>query len=321
MRMSITKDIEAVALHLRAGGIIGLPTETVYGLAGNALDQVAIAAIYHLKERPASNPLIAHVGSIEQAKSLCAAWPAEAELLVKHFWPGPLTLLVKKKDLVPAALTAGLDRVAIRMPNHPVALDLLSRLPFPLAAPSANPYMRISPTSALQVDAYFGERLEYVLEGGICERGVESTIIGWEDGKAVLYRPGALAQEEIERVIGPLAMPASRTVIVAPGMAKRHYAPQTKLILTNDIEKSIKEHDGLRLGILSFSKTFSADTILRMQSLSKQGDLREAACNLYAALQSFDEVSLDLIIAEVFPEEGLGRTINDRLRRASVELE
>jgi len=319
--MAITKDIEAVALHLRAGGIIGLPTETVYGLAGNALDQVAIAAIYHLKERPASNPLIAHVGSMEQAKSLCAEWPAEAELLVKHFWPGPLTLLVKKKEVVPAALTAGLDRVAIRMPNHPLALALLGLLPFPLAAPSANPYMRISPTSAAQVDAYFGERLEYVLEGGICERGVESTIIGWEDGKAVLYRPGALAQEEIERVIGPLAMPASSTTIVAPGMAKRHYAPQTKLILTNDIEQSIKEHDGLRLGVLSFSKTFSADNILRMQSLSRQGDLREAACNLYAALQSFDEVPLDLIIAEVFPEEGLGRTINDRLRRASVELE
>jgi L-threonylcarbamoyladenylate synthase len=319
--MAITKDIEAVALHLRAGGIIGLPTETVYGLAGNALDQVAIAAIYHLKERPASNPLIAHVGSIEQAKSLCAEWPAEAELLVNHFWPGPLTLLVKKKEVVPAALTAGLDRVAIRMPNHPVALALLRLLPFPLAAPSANPYMRISPTSALQVDTYFGEKLEYVLEGGICERGVESTIIGWEDGKAVLYRPGALAQEEIERVIGPLAMPAKQTEIVAPGMAKRHYAPQTKLILTNDIEKSVKEHDGLRLGILSFSKTFSADNIVRMQCLSSQGDLREAACNLYAALQSFDEVSLDLILAEVFPEEGLGRTINDRLRRASVELE
>lgn len=319
--MPITNDIHAAALHLQAGGIIGFPTETVYGLAGNALDQVAIAAIYALKERPASNPLIAHVGSIEQAKELCAEWPAEAALLTQTFWPGPLTLLVKKKEVVPAALTAGLDRVAIRMPNHPIALALLGLLPFPLAAPSANPYMRISPTSAAQVDAYFGERLEYVLEGGICERGVESTIIGWEDGKAVLYRPGALPQEEIERVIGPLAMPASSTAIVAPGMAKRHYAPQTKLILTNDIEQSIKEHDGLRLGILSFSKTFSADNILRMQSLSRQGDLREAACNLYAALQSFDEVPLDLILAEVFPEEGLGRTINDRLRRASVELE
>jgi L-threonylcarbamoyladenylate synthase len=274
-----------------------------------------------LKERPASNPLIAHVSSVDQAKSLCAEWPEAATILTDKFWPGPLTLLVKKAAHVPDALTAGLDRVAIRMPNHPVALDLLRRLPFPLAAPSANPYMRISPTSAAQVDAYFGEQLEYVLEGGVCERGVESTIVGWEEGRAVIYRQGALAQEEIEALIGSLSQPAKHTEIVAPGMAKRHYAPQTKLILTNDIEKSIKENEGIRLGVLSFSKTFSADNILSMQCLSSQCDLREAACNLYTALQSFDALQIDLIIAEVFPEEGLGRTINDRLRRASVELE
>ena len=319
--MPITNDIHAAALHLQAGGIIGFPTETVYGLAGNALDQVAIAAIYALKERPASNPLIAHVGSIDQAKELCAEWPAEAALLTQTFWPGPLTLLLKKKANVPAALTAGLDRVAIRMPNHPVALALLRALPFPLAAPSANPYMRISPTSALQVETYFGDKLQYILEGGICERGVESTIIGWEEGKAVLYRQGALAQEEIEKVIGRLNMPANSSAVVAPGMAKRHYAPQTKLCLVDNLEKAIEANASERLGVLSFTSTYTASNIVSMQRLSESGSLEEAACNLYAALHAFDEADVSLILSEVFPQKGLGRTINDRLRRASVALE
>lgn len=319
--MPITKDIQAVALHLRAGGLIGLPTETVYGLAGNALDQVAIASIYALKERPASNPLIAHVASIEQAKSLCAEWPEEATKLVAKFWPGPLTILVKRSAIVPDALTAGLDRVAIRMPNHPVALALLRAIPFPLAAPSANPYMRISPTSAAQVDAYFGDRLPYVLEGGICERGVESTIIGWEEGRTIIYRQGALAQELIEAEIGPLVQPVAATVQVAPGMAKRHYAPQTKLCVVEDLQYAIEANPAERLGVLSFTKTYAAPNIISMQCLSARGSLEEAACNLYAALHAFDEAEITMIVAEKFPEEGLGRTINDRLRRASVVLE
>jgi len=238
---------------------------------------------------------------------------------MKRFWPGPLTLVLKKTAAVPDCITAGKNTVAVRMPNHPITLKLLSLLPFPIAAPSANPSGSISPTTASHVDHYFKEKLAMVLNGGTCEMGIESTIIGFENNAAVLYRLGSIAIEDIENEIGPITIKNFEEQHPnAPGMMARHYAPNTKTIFTSDVVNAIDEHNSKRIGVLLFNVDLNNPHIRYQEILSKKGDLKEAAANLYAALHRLDKLELDIIIVEEFPNSQLGRSINDRLKRAAT---
>jgi len=308
---------QAVAL-LNKDQIIGFPTETVYGLAGNAFSDVAIKKIYEVKKRPSFNPLIVHIKSFDVLDTVAAEIPEKAHLLANAFWPGPLTLLLKKQPTISNLVTANLDTVAVRIPNHPVALDLLYQLDFPLVAPSANPFTRISPTKAEHVAQYFENEIDMVLDGGTCMAGVESTIVGFESNKVIVYRLGALSLEAIEKVVGPVTIiNKNKKNPKAPGMFLKHYSPKTEFILTRNLQSEIDWFQDKKVGMLLFN-TIQPNFELKNQFvLSKDSNLNEAAANLYEALHELDKLNLDLIIAERFPEYGLGITINDRLERAS----
>ncbi len=314
----ISKDIARAIEILNNEDIVAIPTETVYGLAGNIYSEKAIRKIFEVKQRPLFNPLIVHIHSIEQLQDICSEFPAKAQKLAKVFWPGSLTLILKKKSSIPDLITAGKDSVAVRMPNHPVTLRLLKELSFPLAAPSANPFNRISPTNAQHVEGYFKDSISMVLEGGECENGLESTIIGFENDEPVLYRLGSISIEEITNVIGDIKVKNKKEVAPnAPGMLARHYAPKTKTYLVNDVEEFINDYKNKRIGVLRFSEEMDASNIEHLSILSISGDLKEAAAKLYNTLHKLDKLNLDMIVAERFPDHGLGKSINDRLERAT----
>lgn len=314
----ITKDLILAQKALTENKNIAIPTETVYGLAGNAYSEKAIEKVFDLKKRPLYNPLIVHIKSVDFLSEVAREIPESAYKLAKEFWPGPLTLVLKKQAIIPDIVTAGKDTVAVRVPNHPLTLQLLERLDFPVAAPSANPFGSISPTCAQHVDDYFGEDLEVILDGDVCEKGIESTIIGFIENQAVLYRLGSLSLEEIERKIGKVLMQTrDDKAPAAPGMLSRHYAPTTETYFTTDVEKVVKENAGKKIGLLLFENKSEHTDVEFQEILSMKGDLTEAAKNLYAAMHRLDKSGLDLIIAEQFPDVGLGKTLNDKLRRAS----
>ncbi len=314
----ISNDIVKAANFLTNGDIVAIPTETVYGLAGNIYNENAIRKIFKVKQRPLFNPLIVHLHAIKQIEAITSDFPPKAKLLAKHFWPGPLTLILKKKPIVPDLITAGKDTVGIRIPNHPVTLKLLKQLPFPLAAPSANPFKRISPTRASHVESYFKNDIPMILEGGECIKGLESTIIGFENNEVIIYRLGSLAIEEIEKVVGQVKLKNKNEKSPnAPGMLAKHYAPQTKTILVNDVQQSLLRYDNLSIGVLKFTGDTKLKNTTQVEILSKTGNLNEAAANLYQALHKLDALKLDLILAERFPDYGLGKTINDKLERAT----
>ncbi len=298
----ITTDLQLARTLLESGVVIGLPTETVYGLAGNAFDEAAIKKIYEIKQRPATNPLIVHVASVEQVDTFVENIPPSLRKLAERFWPGPLTLLLKKTDKVPDIVTAGSNRVAIRVPDHPIALELLRQLSFPLVAPSANPYTRISPTRAEQVEEYFGGAIGCVLQGGACKKGLESTIVGVEEEQVIVYRLGALSIEQLQEVVGPVTIrnQANQTVL-APGMSKKHYSPETPLQLVENIKQYRSQHPNERIGVL-FEGTESPEQIAPL---------------FYHRLQEMDQEGYDRLIARLFPDHGLGRVLNDRLLRAA----
>ncbi|MAZ37606.1 MAG: threonylcarbamoyl-AMP synthase [Crocinitomicaceae bacterium] len=303
---------------LDSNNLVAIPTETVYGLAGNAYNVEAVEKIFALKKRPHYNPLIVHIATADQLNQVAKAIPEAALTLALEFWPGPLTLVLKKQSIISDAVSSGKDTVAVRVPNHPLTLELLKRIDYPLAAPSANPFGSISPTNAKHVRSYFENHLELILDGGDCERGIESTIIGFENETPVLYRLGSLALEQIEDKIGRVivknqnndASPAS------PGMLSRHYAPATTTYVTDEIEKLLKAHSDKKIGVLLFQHQLKT-VVEHQEVLSTAGDLTEAAKNLYAALHRLDSMKLDLIIAEKLPDTGLGKTLNDKLKRAS----
>ncbi len=316
----ISGDIHKAAELLRQEAVIGLPTETVYGLAGNIFSEKAIRTIYETKQRPYYNPLIVHIGSMADLDKVAKNIPSMARDLARRFWPGPLTLLLEKTDAVPSLVTAGKETVAVRMPDHPVALALLNTIDFPLAAPSANPFGAISPTTAKHVEHYFHNKIPMVLEGGPCRKGVESTIIGFRGDSAILYRYGAIPQEEIELITGPLTLHnKEESTPDAPGMLSKHYSPRTPTVLTTDVPGTIRYYEGKKAGLLLFSNKMEGYNDGPQLILSDKGDLGEAAAHLYEYLHRLDEKKPDLIICEKMKEEGLGRTINDRLLRASVE--
>ena len=314
----ISDDIYKAAQLLINEEVVAIPTETVYGLAGNIFSQKAISKIFELKKRPHTNPLIIHIGTKNQIFDLVHDVPELAQKLSDKFWPGPLTLILKKNKNVPDLVTGGKDTVAIRMPNHPTTLKLLSLLPFPLAAPSANPFSSISPTSALHVDTYFSDTLPMVLDGGICQDGIESTIIGFEDGGPVVYRLGSTPIEAIQNEIGPVKIKNfTMANPVAPGMMIKHYAPKTKMLLTENLNDAIRLNEGKKIGLLLFQSAMNSESIKHQEVLSSHANLKEAASNLYAAMHRLDHLNLDIIIAQKFPDHDFGTAINDRLSRAA----
>lgn len=300
---------------LNQGKVVAIPTETVYGLAANAFDENAVKQIFEIKGRPLFNPLIVHIKSIDYLNKVAENIPPKALLLAKRFWPGALTLVLPKKEIIPNIVTADKATVGIRVPSHPITLQLLNHLDFPLAAPSANPFGYISPTKAHHVITQLGDKIDFILDGGSCEKGIESTIIGFENEEPILYRVGAISIEEIEKYVGKIAVKnnaASKPD--APGMLNKHYSPKTKFIISNNIGKSIKENNG-NAAFLIFSK-IEIDSNKKFIRLSNTNDLDEAAQNLYSAMHQLDAMNVDVIIAEKFPDNGIGVSLNDRLYRA-----
>ncbi len=310
----IGTDIAQAAALLRAGQVVAIPTETVYGLAANAFDEAAVLKVFEAKQRPSFDPLIVHVAERDQVLLLVRELPPGTRELMDAFWPGALTLVLPKRAEVPDIVTSGLDTVGVRMPAHPMTRALLGALDFPLAAPSANPFGYVSPTTAQHVADQLGQRIPYILDGGACSVGVESTIIGWADGRWVLYRPGGIGVEAIERVIGTVHVAQQSVLPVAPGMLESHYAPR-KPVHVGDVEALLRRFAGRQVGVISFTREWP---VHRNEILSVNGDLSEAARNLFAVLRELDGSDCDVIVAERFPEEGLGRAINDRLRRAAA---
>ena len=314
----IGNSVEIAIKTLLKGDLVAIPTETVYGLAGNALQADTVAKIFEAKNRPTFDPLIVHTHSIEEAKKYVLDFPDWATKLANTFWPGPLTLLLPRNTLIPDIVTNGSDLVAIRIPNHPIALALLKSLPFPLAAPSANPFGYISPTTAQHVADQLEEKISYILDGGACNVGVESTIVGIRNGKPAIFRTGGISKEEIEKILSlDLEELKSSSNPQAPGMLDSHYAPGKPLYLGN-IASLLPQFASKRIGTISLSVDFS-DTVTKSIVLSPTSNLNEAACGLFAALRALDKLDVDIILAEIFPNQGLGRAINDRLKRASFK--
>ncbi len=310
-------DIDKAVALLNANEVVAIPTETVYGLAGNALKNEAVIKIFEAKKRPFFNPLILHLASVELIEKF--AWVDEISLLLaQHFMPGPFTLLLNKKDIVPDLVTAGSAKVAIRIPNHSLTNQLLTQLKFPLAAPSANPFGYVSPVSAKHVQQGLQGKIPYILDGGNCNIGLESTIVEVENDNVILHRAGGLAIEEIEAII-------SKKIIVAThhskpqtsGQLKSHYATTTDLLQGN-VDELIKKHQGKNIAILSFKKQYDNVETQNQFILSPSENLNEAAQNLFATMRKLDEINYDIILAEVFPNKGLGLAINDRLQRAQA---
>ncbi len=297
--------MEKAARAIRNGGLVAIPTETVYGLAGDATNGEAVARIFAAKGRPNFNPLISHVSSMEMAETLAVFSPMALEL-AERFWPGPLTLVLPKSRNCPVSdlATAGLDSIAIRAPSDVTARGLIEATKCPLAAPSANRSEQLSPTTAQHVADELGDKVDLILDGGPCQSGVESTVISLIGDQPALLRPGALSRLEIEASTGPLAAPSGE--IVSPGMMRRHYAPNAKLRL--NVTKP--ESDEAYLG-------FGHTPYKVAANLSNSGDLIEAAANLFAMLRILDLQYGKIAIAPI-PHEGLGEAINDRLNRAAV---
>jgi L-threonylcarbamoyladenylate synthase len=306
-----SQSIEAASRCLKAGGLVAFPTETVYGLGADAANGEAIARLYAAKGRPAFNPLIAHVAGLAAAR-LLAQFDAAAEALAAAFWPGPLTLVLPKRPdggVADLAL-AGLDSVAIRVPSHPVALALLKAFGGPVVAPSANRSGHVSPTSAAHVLADLRGRIDLVIDGGACDVGVESTIVSCL-GEPTLLRPGGLAREAIERVLGrTLATPQiADEAPLAPGMLASHYAPKATLRLDAQAPRA-----GEALLAFGPAPNFAGPTF----NLSPRADLIEAAANLFSHLRALDAAGVKTIAVMSVPHEGLGEAINDRLARAAA---
>lgn len=302
---------------LEKGDIIAIPTETVYGLAGNALNEDAIIKIFDTKKRPFYNPLIVHISSKEKIDELAEEIPQIAYKLADKFWPGSLTMILKKKPHIPNIVTGGKDTVAIRIPNHPMTLSLLNQLDFPLAAPSANPFGTISPTQSIHVKNYFEDDIKLILDGGTCEKGMESTIIGFENEKVILYRHGAIPIEEIELLAGEMQYNISENnAPMAPGMLSKHYAPTTFTIATTNLLDTIELYPNIKMGIVAFKNYTLNQKEIKLELITNNDNLEEAAKNFYAALHRLDNENLDLIIIERPPFQSIGKTINDRIDRA-----
>jgi len=313
----IGTDIQKAIGILENGGLVGIPTETVYGLSANAFNPLDVIKIFEAKERPTFDPLIVHTFQLEQVTNFVSEIHPKLLNLAKAFWPGPLTLLLPKKDIIPSIVTSGLDRVGVRIPNHPLTLELLSQLKFPLAAPSANPFGYISPTSAMHVQKQLGDKISYILDGGDCQVGLESTIVGEEHGEIFIYRLGGLSISDIELVVGKAVVQLNQSSNPkAPGQLKSHYAPKKPFYIGNLSDLQSQFHSK-KIGALVFGIPSNINENVFVKNLSPTNNMQEAAINLFSFLRALDDSDVDVIICELLPEIGLGLSINDRLRRAA----
>lgn len=304
--------------YLEKDELVAIPTETVYGLAANALNPIAVAKIFEVKERPTFDPLIVHTYSLEKATDFVTSIHPKLLLLAKTFWPGPLTLLLPKKDSIPNLVTSGLDRVGVRVPNHPLTLNLLAQLSFPLAAPSANPFGYISPTTAQHVQKQLGHKIDYILDGGACIVGLESTIVGEENGEIIIYRLGGLSVDDIETLVGKVSVQLNQSSNPkAPGQLKSHYAPKKPVYIGN-LQQLQQQYADKKIGAILFGNETELNKNSLVKNLSPNKNYQEAAVNLFSFLRELDESDVEIIICDLVPETSLGLAINDRLRRASV---
>jgi L-threonylcarbamoyladenylate synthase len=311
------QEVRQAAERIKNGGIVAFPTETVYGLGAETFNPLAVARIFEVKRRPSFDPLIVHVANHEDLKKLITEIPSDARTLIERFWPGPLTVVLFKRENVPDIVTAGLPTVAVRMPNHPMTLSLIRQVGSPIVGPSANPFGYLSPTTAEHVRDQLGDQIDFILDGGPCAVGVESTIVSFVEKRPALLRPGGVPLEEIESMIGKVEINLIHEERPsAPGMLPRHYAPRTPIVLDWS-EENFDAYRGKKIGLLAFQEPKHFLEFHQIEVLSKSGDFREAAAHLFSAIRRLDALDLDLILAEAVPEKGLGRAIMDRLRRAS----
>ena len=303
---------------LRAGELVAFPTETVYGLGANALDERAVARIFAVKNRPHFDPLIVHVFDEEAVPQYATDVDQRAVALMGRFWPGPLTLVLRKQPIIPDVVTAGFDTIALRVPSHPVARALLKEVRLPVAAPSANPFGYVSPTTAEHVQDLLGDVIGLILDGGPCAVGVESTVCALTEEQAEIIRPGGVSVEEVEAVIGPVTVgQPSQSDRRSPGTLPSHYAPRVPLLLIACGAPLPRPAAGERTGLLLLQPR-PAEGYVTVEYLSQDGNLIEAAANLFAALRRLDSAGLYRVIVESVPECGIGRAIMDRLRRAAA---
>ena len=313
------ENISKAAEFIRNGELVSFATETVYGLGANALDPDACEKIFKAKERPHYDPLIVHIHSISQLTEVADDIPQLAIKAATYFWPGPLTMVLKKKKCIPDSITANMDTVAVRIPRHELAQALLKEANVPIAAPSANPFGYLSPTTAEHVEEQLGNKVAMILDGGECECGVESTIIDFTKDIPHLLRHGGIPKEELEEICGIILL--GKAVLeqpLAPGQLASHYSPETKLVI---LSKDETPDESLNYGILTHSGfNMKLEKPENVERLSPSGDLKEAAHNLFSALHRLDKKNLDIIYAYEVEEEGIGAAIMDRLRKAAFKL-
>ncbi len=324
------ENIKKAADLLRSGGVVAFPTETVYGLGADAFNSKAVCRVFEIKKRPSFDPLIVHVSDKKAAEKLWKEVPLIAQKLMDTFWPGPLTLVLPKTDLIPDVVTSGLDTVAVRMPKHPVALQLIEALGHPIAAPSANLFGYTSPTTAAHVREDLGVSVDAVLDGGHCEVGVESTVVKIEKDHLILLRPGGISKEQLESIAPVKLFSGKPSSPESPGQIESHYAPWTPfIVLDKSYEHFLKNAEKLiqayqhqkgrapRMGLLAFGPKPNTSLFESVEVLSPKEDLYEAAAALFQGMRKLDKMNLDMILAEPVPGKGIGLAIMDRLKRAS----
>lgn len=316
--------IQQAADIIKQGGLVAFPTETVYGLGADALNPTAVNKIFQTKGRPANNPVIVHIADESDLSKVAKNVPMMAKLLINNFWPGPLTLILEKTDQVPMETTGGLSTIAVRMPSHPVAQKLIRLAGTPIAAPSANTSGRPSPTNYQHVVDDLGNSVDLIIDGGPSEYGVESTVIDMTGETPIIYRPGSITLEQIEKLIGTTEYYVQDSLIEeikSPGMAYKHYAPEAPLYLIDDnFDDLLSEYlsQGLKIGILATHENlaqYPEQTIVF--DLGYRSSLSSIAQNIYAGLLDMDKKQVDIILSETFPKTGIGTAIMDRLERAS----
>lgn len=312
-----SKSVDAALQSLRAGDCIGFPTETVYGLAADGLNAEAVVRIFEIKQRPSFDPLILHVAETYGLKQIVEEISPAAQTLIDAFWPGGLTLVFRRTPEVPDVVTSGLPTVAVRCPKHPIAQQILTRFQGPLAAPSANRFGRISPTSAEAVAKELGDKVPVIIDAGPCRIGVESTIVDCSEETPRLLRLGAVEAAKIESLVGPLKRPSTEAPPTSPGMLKHHYAPDIPLyLLEGNLPEDPKKWDG-SAGYLLFEKKLPENSPITSRTLSPEGRVSRATANLFRSLRELQDSGIAFILAERVPERGLGFAVNDRLHKAS----
>ncbi len=307
------RQIKEAAERIRMGQVVAFPTETVYGLGADAFNEKAVAQIFEIKNRPYFDPLIVHISEMNMLHDVAVNISSASKKIMEIFWPGPLTLIFEKKKNISDLVTSGLSTVAVRMPSHPIALELIRQAKTPIAAPSANPFGYLSPTCAAHVEKQLGDKVDYILDGGNCSTGIESTILDLTTGSPSILRLGGMDYEKIEDLLGEVKIQLSSSRPKAPGQLASHYAPRTPIEI---IKSDYLPHDAEDSGLLALTSTQLTQSFRSVEILSAKGDLVEAASHFFSALHRLDQKGLAKIYAIPLPEKGLGRAMMDRLKRA-----